>query len=211
MKVSRKLIGLVILVVAVIALLVVYNLYYTPTMEEVEKLEKETETLKKEEERLDTLFKNMPYYKKEIERFKEEDSVIIAHFPQNVLEENEIRYALDLENDYEIYFSALSYGNPTTWYRAATKTKQTDCYFRTLSTTYQATYSGLKEAINAILANNDHRNVETLSASFDPSTGELTGTLDARIYYIIGTENKYLEPYIPDINTGKENIFNTVG
>lgn len=75
--------------------------------------------------------------------------------------------------------------------------------------TYQATYEGLKKAIEFINSYKEKRGITDLTASFDPTTGNLTGTMSIEIYGAEGTGNAYTAPDIRDINVGTGNMFGT--
>ena len=75
---------------------------------------------------------------------------------------------------------------------------------------YRTNYKGLKKAIDYINKNEDKMNINDLSASFDNTTGNLTGSMTINLFSIMGTDKVYEEPKINGGRIGTDNIFGTV-
>ena len=52
--------------------------------------------------------------------------------------------------------------------------------------------------------------VDTVTASYDGTTGNLVGNMTINMYTVAGTERMYEKPYVPAMNMGIENIFGTI-
>lgn len=74
--------------------------------------------------------------------------------------------------------------------------------------TYQSTYEGLKKAIDFINSYHEKRHISDITASFDMTTGNLSGTISVALYEADGGV-KYEAPILNDIGVGKDNIFGT--
>lgn len=81
-------------------------------------------------------------------------------------------------------------------------------YETTMILTYQSTYEGLKKAIDFINTYKEKRHISDITASFDMTTGNLSGTISVVLYE---TENGagYEAPALHSIGVGKDNIFGT--
>lgn len=81
-------------------------------------------------------------------------------------------------------------------------------YQTTLNLNYQSTYEGLKKAIDFINTYNEKRHVTNITAAFDMSTGNLSGTMSIVLYEAEGG-TAYEAPELDNIGVGKDNIFGT--
>lgn len=83
-------------------------------------------------------------------------------------------------------------------------------YYMSTTVTYTASYDGMKDMLNYITENHDRWSIGTFSATFDSSTGELTGSMSYYCYFLFGTYKDYEVPTIDGIEHGTSNIFGTV-
>lgn len=79
-------------------------------------------------------------------------------------------------------------------------------YTTEITISYMTTYEGLKQAIDYINEYDDHRNIIDLSAAFDSSTGNLTGTMTIGMYTLYPWGSEYVKPEFKH-SIGNENIF----
>lgn len=82
-------------------------------------------------------------------------------------------------------------------------------YSTSIVLTYQTSYEGLKKCIEFINKNEEKMNLTDISAAFDNTTGNLTGTLTIILYALDGIEKQEEEVKIPGINIGVDNIFDS--
>ncbi len=81
-------------------------------------------------------------------------------------------------------------------------------YESTIVLTYQSTYEGLKKAIDFINTYYEKRHISDITASFDMTTGNLSGTISVILYEADGGTG-YEAPELDSIGVGKDNIFGT--
>lgn len=210
MKVTKRDIGLLIMLVGVLAAILSYNFLYQKNVEKAEAEKAVLQGLKDTQAGLKELEDNLPFYKSEIERMDVENAEIISHYPADVLPENEIMYAVELQENTDVYYSALSYGSPVEMATGLEEQTGIRAYDTTMSMTYQCTYEGLKDVILHNLAQNDRRVINSVTAAYDRTTGNLTGSMTLDQYTMSGTDNFYVEPYVPSMNIGTDNIFGTI-
>jgi hypothetical protein len=72
---------------------------------------------------------------------------------------------------------------------------------------YQATYEGMKKSIRYINEYEERMNLVDLTASFDNTTGNLTGVMTIELYAVTGTDRVPEEPVIQGVQLGTDNIF----
>lgn len=90
-------------------------------------------------------------------------------------------------------------------------TSQTPVLYRTQVTMqFNGTYAGLKEAVTYLADQNGRMTLDNVNASYDTSTGNLTGTIIVNMFSMTGTERTYTEPDAGSVAYGTDNIFGTV-
>lgn len=90
-------------------------------------------------------------------------------------------------------------------------TSQTPVLYRTQVTLqFNGTYAGLKEAVTYLAQQNGRMTLDNVNASYDTSTGNLTGTIIVNMFSMTGTDNSYSEPDAGAVAYGTDNIFGTI-
>ena len=210
MKITRNEIGILLGIVGILAAILAWRFIYQSNIDKTEAVNQEIVTLKERQDELKKLEEDMPFYQEEIVRMEEENDGIVDHFPANVLPEDQIMYAVAVEDNNEIYFTSLSYGSPNAISTGYEDQTGVTAYAQTLTAAYQSTYDGLKNAILYNAEQNNRQVINSVSASFDASTGELVGSMSFDQYYMTGTDQVYTVPYIPALDHGVENIFGSM-
>ena len=213
------LLGLLGFVLAVLSYVLVFN----PMTLKNETLKTELATLKTREAELLELESNLAYYKEQIVLYNNHNQEMVAKFPAEVKPESEIMYAVELEDQLDVEFSSLNYGTPVEiaavggaaeaapeGEAAAEPATAVTAYCTPLSATYNATYQGLKDVILHTADKTDRLVVDTVTASYDSTTGNLVGSMTINMYTVSGTERMYKEPYVPAMFMGTDNIFGTI-
>ncbi len=90
-------------------------------------------------------------------------------------------------------------------------TSQIPVLYRTQVTMqFNGTYAGLKEAVTYIAEQTGRMTLDNVSASYDTSTGNLTGTIVINMFSMSGTGSTYSEPDAGETAYGTDNIFGTI-
>lgn len=90
-------------------------------------------------------------------------------------------------------------------------TSQTPVLYRTQVTLqFNGTYAGLKKAVLYVADQSGRMTLDNVNASYDTSTGNLTGTIIVNIFSMTGTDCTYTEPDAGSVAYGTANIFGTV-
>ena len=75
---------------------------------------------------------------------------------------------------------------------------------------FNGTYAGLKKAVLYVADQSGRMTLDNVNASYDTSTGNLTGTIIVNIFSMTGTDRTYTEPDAGSVAYGTSNIFGTV-
>lgn len=209
MKLSNRDKGLLLGLLGFVLAVASYVLVFNPMTLKNEEAQAELAKLQQREAALVELEQNMDHYKQEIVSYNNQIDKLEARFPSEIKPETEIMYAVELEDNLDVEFSTLNYGTPIEIV-AASENAGLVALCTPLSGNYQATYRGLKDVIIHTAAQDDRMVVDTVTASYDGTTGNLVGTMTINMYTVSGTEKMYEAPYVPAMNMGVENIFGTI-
>lgn len=75
---------------------------------------------------------------------------------------------------------------------------------------FNASYSGLKRAIDHVNEYGERCSIDDISVAYDDSTGRLAGTMTLNMYTMTGTPKVYVSPQIDGVSLGVGNIFGSV-
>ena len=75
---------------------------------------------------------------------------------------------------------------------------------------FNGTYAELKKAVLYVADQSGRMTLDNVNASYDTSTGNLTGTIIVNIFSMTGTDRTYTEPDAGSVAYGTANIFGTV-
>ena len=72
---------------------------------------------------------------------------------------------------------------------------------------YKITYRSFKDVVQLILSSDERMSIQNINLSYDSESGCLTGSLDATMYTVSGTDYIYKELDIPGVRMGTSDIF----
>lgn len=75
---------------------------------------------------------------------------------------------------------------------------------------FVTTYKGLKSMVEYLNSRVGRMTVDSVSTSFDSSTGNLSGSMTINLYSMSNTGNIYIEPDAGNVKLGTKNIFGTI-
>lgn len=75
---------------------------------------------------------------------------------------------------------------------------------------FQCNYDGLKRAVSYLGTQTGRMTLNHLTASFDPATGILTGTMTVDLFSMTGMDTVYQKPDAGSVPYGTDNIFGTI-
>lgn len=93
----------------------------------------------------------------------------------------------------------------------ADSTSQTPVLYRTQDTLeFTGTYANLKDVVAYLAEQTGRLTVDNMNASYDTSTGYLTGSIVVNMFSMTGTGNIYTEPDAGQVAYGTRNLFGTL-
>lgn len=93
----------------------------------------------------------------------------------------------------------------------ADSTSQTPVLYRTQDTLeFNGTYANLKDVVAYLAAQSGRLTIDNMNASYDTSTGYLTGSIVVNMFSMTGTGNTYTEPDAGQMAYGTSNLFGTL-
>lgn len=239
MKISSRDKKILIVFIGMIAAVLSYFLVFNPTLEDNEKLEAENARLNTRLADLRSKAAREEEYRSETERMNLEVEQILSDFPSYLQTENGIMDVVEIENKTGAQVPSVTIADPVLIEISATAEASADnaaasatdtaadsadaqtevtasaasqyyLYDVNTNLSYTSTYAGMKQIIDLIAKDEDKRSVSTFSATFDNTTGEITGAVSYESYFIFGQDKDYEPADIPSINHGTENIFGSV-
>lgn len=95
--------------------------------------------------------------------------------------------------------------------RADSDSSQTPVLYRTQDTLqFNGTYANLKDVVTYLAGQSGRMTLDNVNASYDTSTGNLTGSIVINLFSMTGTGNTYTEPDAGQVPYGVSNIFGTI-
>lgn len=238
MKVTKQQANVLIMVLGVIIIALTYFYGVQKLNEKTELLEAENGQLRNEINTLQQLQLKQNSYISDTEMMKGLCEAVVEMFPPYVLTEDEIMYAVKLEDQVGCYFSYV--GTPATQNIeiplgerenilagvsdvtgaiAQNSTMNEEQIFNAQgivlgnsasTNNFVCTYDQFKQLVKLIGENEDLRSIDEISLSYDNTTGSLTGTMTINYYSMSGTDRKYEQPQTGVAGYGVDCIFGAV-
>lgn len=83
-------------------------------------------------------------------------------------------------------------------------------YSTPVSMTFTSTYDQFKDLLDTVPKNEEKQSIESVSATYDTTTGNLMGTIVINKFLMTGTNQVYTPPDDTAVPKGTQNIFGTV-
>lgn len=212
-KISEKQIRLVILLAIAMIFFGVYRFGYLKYEEKADDLKEKNEALNERVNQLTILEKKKDSYKKDIEASLAKIVDITEKYGPSYTPEKSLIFLVGLEKYAKVEIPSVSFGATAEIYTSTsvlpTNGMGLSVFTSPLSITYRTTYEGLKECMDYINHHEERMNVESITASYDATTGNLTGTMVINLYAMSGTDKQYQKPEVAGISIGTDNIFGT--
>jgi len=206
---------ILIIFIGVLALVASYYFGYKKFDTSNNQLKADNAVLSEQLDELSLKVQNEKEYVSETSRMKNEISALIAEFPSYLQIEDSIMDTVEMEKKYDVEVPTLSVSDPTQVVGgqasedgSQTASSKYSVYSINSNISYTSSYAGLKQMINCIA---EDRSISSLSATFDRSTGKLSGSVSYNDFFIYGQDDKeYQLPNIYSVMHGTNNIFGTV-
>jgi len=204
------------ILVGILVAFLVYQTSFKTTMEEVEALQNEQNSLRSQIKDLEPIKANAPFYQSEMARYEKEIEDLVAAYPVDIIYEDGIMYIVNLMEEVDVDFATLTVkpaaSNVISSVDGNAKRYSLTC--AELATKYDAAdYDSLKELLDYIYKNENFKNtITSVSMSFDKEEGTISGALNVNMYVLTDGTKIYEPVEIPidfddEENTGVDCIF----
>lgn len=207
-----------------------YQFVYLKMEEKTAALETKNAQMRTEIATMESWLPDKEYYEEEMERMHQEISAIVREFPANVLPEDDMKLAYQLDNRSSgsyVFINSMSFSDPEVSYTTTYDTSRADIsqanpitveplypvytlYNTQVNMGIDCSYSGIKDVIETIYNKKERKAIDSIVLSFDETTGRLGGSLAMTSYFLYGSDAVYMEPDLYEIHKGTDNIFGTV-
>ena len=207
-----------------------YQFVYLKMEERTADLEAKNAKMRTEIATMESWLPDQEFYESEMERMNQEISAIVKEFPANVLPEDDMKLAYQMDNlssSSYVFINSMSFTDPAVSYTTTYDTSKADIstanpisveplypvytlYNTQVNMGIDCSYSGIKGMIEAIYNKKDRKSIDSIVLSFDETTGRLGGSLAMTSYFLYGSDTVYVEPDLYEIHKGTNNIFGTV-
>ncbi len=207
-----------------------YQFVYKKMEERTAALEVKNAQMRTEIATMESWLPDKEFYQSEIDRMHDEISEIVREFPANVLPEDDIKLAYQLDNrvtgDY-VFINSMSFTDPVVSFTTTYDTSNADAsqanpitvaplypvytlYSTQVNMGIDCSYGGIKDMIETIYNKKERKAIDSIVLSFDETTGRLGGSMAMTSYFLYGSDTIYMEPDLKEVNKGTDNIFGTV-
>ncbi len=209
MKITKRDLGVLMILVGLLVAFLTYQMSFTKTMDEVEKLQEEQKTLTQKIKEIEPVKQKKAFYESEMARYAEEIKKIVAEYPVNIIYEDGIMYVVDMREEVGTKVSVLTV-NPAAVVSSVTDGdgKEYKLLKATESMTYESSdYAELKDLLNYIYKESEFKNIITaVSMSFNNKEGSVTGALNISLYAMDDGSRVYEPVEIPEEVFAEDNI-----
>lgn len=227
---SKNSIATLIVLAGLLVVVLSYYLGVNRLNNMTEEVKNNNRSLKAQADAYESLYIQSPNYIKEMAEFSSNKEGLVDGFIYGLSATDKIMYITNLENKNSggqlliNYFNMGSYssenveptnvnnpllvaaGIPT----PAINDDGVRLYTYPLDFGFTVTYDGFKDMVKYLNRVGGYKRIESLTLSFDSSTGMLSGALSFNQYVLTGTGKEYEPISIPYVPTSLENVFGTV-
>lgn len=198
---------LLMVIIGVLVGLLSYLYVYSPCIEKKETYNSEIDVLDSLISDRQEKISREEQMENEISAFKETREQILQYFPADIEAEDDLLFCKEIENLTGFYFTTKGiFESPIIFY--ADNTSSLVGYTRVCGYEFASTYSAFKQMVDYINYYKYRRAITDLKVEYD--SGILSGAMVVNEYYIVGGGNEYVSPYIPSVEPGNDNPFDTV-
>lgn len=225
MKISRRDLGLIMIIVGLMVAFLSYQFVYKPSMKELETVKEERKALEAQYEELKPVLDNQQQYATTIESISAKLSELVKRFPAYYLYEDGILYLREFEkrDDMTVFFDTFTIAESTLLDSYSGRVNKEEKMFALANATINATftlgtlednesgYKDMKTMVSAIYADSKPKNIEAITLNFNRTNGLVNGVMQMNMYSFTDGTNAYEDPEIPNLSVGLKNgIFGEV-
>lgn len=217
LKVSERDKKLLIVVMAVLIMALAYFFGYSNLSAQVDELSTKKTSLETTKRDLKEKNNNKQKYINDTDKLSKACTVLIDKYDSTTSQPNAIEFFNKTEDVTGVWVKSLSLSPATVLYKfgqiASSNVNGTGSYTSNLvgykssiNISYEGDYSQWKNFVKYINTYASKSTIDSLTATYNDSTGVVSGTASISLYAIQGGDRKATEPKF-DVKTGTDNIF----
>lgn len=217
LKVSERDKKLLIVVMAVLIMALAYFFGYSNLSAQVDELSTKKTSLETTKRDLKEKNNNKQKYINDTDKLSKACTVLIDKYDSTTSQPNAIEFFNKTEDVTGVWVKSLSLSPATVLYKfgqiASSNVNGTSSYSSNLvgykssiNISYEGDYSQWKNFVKYINTYASKSTIDSLTATYNDSTGVVSGTASISLYAIQGGDRKATEPKF-DVKTGTDNIF----
>ena len=217
LKVSERDKKLLIVVMAVLIMALAYFFGYSNLSAQVDELSTNKTSLETTKRDLKEKNNNKQKYINDTDKLSKACTVLIDKYDSTTSQPNAIEFFNKTEDVTGVWVKSLSLSPATVLYKfgqiASSNVNGTSSYTSNLvgykssiNISYEGDYSQWKNFVKYINTYASKSTIDSLTATYNDSTGVVSGTASISLYAIQGGDRKATEPKF-DVKTGTDNIF----
>lgn len=217
LKVSERDKKLLIVVMAVLIMALAYFFGYSNLSAQIDELSTKKTSLETTKRDLKEKNNNKQKYINDTDKLSKACTVLIDKYDSTTSQPNAIEFFNKTEDVTGVWVKSLSLSPATVLYKfgqiASSNVNGTSSYTSNLvgykssiNISYEGDYSQWKNFVKYINTYASKSTIDSLTATYNDSTGVVSGTASISLYAIQGGDRKATEPKF-DVKTGTDNIF----
>lgn len=212
MKISDKEKKLLVILSGCVLVFLVYRLIFTPLQDSNDNLRTQKEQLQQQVNQMQGMVSNKSSYENQTKTMQDEMKTIFDSIPSNLTAEDEILYAYNLESKYNMSISSLTTPQAELAYTMNKDGKNSIdngkiLYKVPMAVACNVKYEGIKDYLRDLAKEKYSKSIDNVSLTFDKQTGYLSGTYTVNMYYLLGSDRKYVPQSVDGVTLGTDNIF----
>ncbi len=206
---------LLVLAFAVLVIFASYRFGFVPADEKTDVLKEENKELEAQIDVFKAEEVNKEKYQTGINNNAEECFTILEKYGGGNTPEKTVMTLVNLENTTGMQVSSIAFGTDTNLLATEALALHEGkpgvyLYRQPVSITYTASYEALKRAVDFINTYPERMNIDSVTASYDMLSGQLSGSMVINLYAVYGAKSEYFPPVTDaTIPIGTDNIFGT--
>lgn len=210
-KISEAELKLVLILLALLLLAGAYFLIFRKSVAAAELLEEQNNTDRITVSNLEDMERRRAQVETETEEYKQLIRDVIDKYPPDVTTEKAISIVQAAEDYAGIHFTGIGFTMNNLvleFTQASEEVPEIPIgYYSELTLNYDVNYQGFKDIFAYVSNLEDRMTVPAVTASYDPTTDMLNGSITINMYYLENTGKEYVPPVITNIEKGVDSIF----
>ena len=215
MKITRRDLGVIMILVGVLAVFLTYRMYYAGKQTEVDNISKQIVELNSQIKELEPKVEREGTYRKEMENMSSEIKDILKEFKAKQLYEDGIMYIDEMQQKFDILIPSFTVSESTVSRTAegSVNGEAANVILGYSSVNFNGTtkYDEFKNIVNYVYEDKDSKkDILAVSLSFDNKTGIVNLSMNYNVYVMDDGSREYKKQEIPEKDMSVDCIFGEV-